>query len=80
MNKPIETIEYTLPAYWASYLINGDASGLEDGEKEGIDAFLDTESNPRRLSFCDVGEPYFARRNDANTLGGDVADYTALLM
>ena len=25
---------YTLPAYWACYLINGDASGLEDDEIE----------------------------------------------
>lgn len=29
--------KHTLPTWWASYLVNGDASGLEDGEQEEID-------------------------------------------
>ena len=37
-------IDYRLPASWASYLINGDASGLETGEQERIDAFLTSEN------------------------------------
>ena len=72
--KAIETIEYTLPAYWATYLINGDFSGLEDGEQETIDAYIRAEGNPH---FTDCGEQYFAHSNDATTLGGDVCDYTA---
>ena len=85
----IETITYKLPAYWASYLINGDASGLESvcpaqsrGQEKGdeqseqatIDAWLESEGNPH---FVDCGEQYFSHSNDATTLGGDVCDYVA---
>ena len=81
----IETTEYTLPVYWASYLINGDGSGFDiantpdnpeagDKERAEIAAWVESEGNPY---FVDCGEPYFAHRNDANTLGGDVATYTA---
>ena len=51
-------VDYRLPASWASYLINGDASGLEAGEQERIDAFLKSEglSAPvdceSEASFC----------------------------
>jgi len=51
-------IDYRLPAPWASYLMNGDASGLETGEQERIDAFLQGEglSSPvdceSEASFC----------------------------
>ena len=51
-------IDYRLPASWASYLINGDASGLDTGEQERIDAFLQGEglSSPvdceSEASFC----------------------------
>jgi hypothetical protein len=70
-----EVVEYTLPVYWASYLINGDASGLENGEQKQIDEWLEREGNPH---FVDVSEDtHFAHRNDATNLGGDVATYTA---
>jgi hypothetical protein len=72
-----DTTVYSLPAYWASYLINGDASGLEAGEEEQIDAFLKREHLPAPVSCSD--EPRFSRYNDAGTgLGGDVLDYTFL--
>lgn len=67
-------VYYTLPVYWASYLINGDATGLEDGEQERIDAFLRKHD---LADAIDVSEDsWFAWRNDAGTLGGDVATYT----
>tara|TARA_Y100000593_G_scaffold72073_1_gene132378 strand:+ start:187 stop:543 length:357 start_codon:yes stop_codon:yes gene_type:complete len=31
-----KVIEQTLPVYWASYLVNGDGSGLEDGEDKQV--------------------------------------------
>ena len=31
--------EVRLPAYWASYLVNGDASSLEDSEIEKVKAW-----------------------------------------
>lgn len=36
----LETLKLTAPSYWASYLINGDASGLRDGEERDIDSWL----------------------------------------
>ncbi len=78
----IEIIKYKLPAYWASYLINNDASGLDDicqvnpeqSEKETIDAWVKHEGNP---CFVDCGEQYFSHSNEATMLGGDVCDYVA---
>ncbi len=78
----IETHEYTLPAYWASYLINGDASGLldkcqdnpEQSQKATIDQWVESEGNPH---FVDGGEQYFSWWNEATSLGGDVCDYVA---
>tara|TARA_Y100001938_G_C7920442_1_gene344213 strand:- start:11 stop:643 length:633 start_codon:yes stop_codon:yes gene_type:complete len=69
-----DVIIYTLPAYWACYLINGDASGLEDDEIEAVDSFLRREESPW---FVDVGESYFSHRNDATRLAGDVCEYVA---
>jgi hypothetical protein len=70
----IETAEFKLPAYWASYLINGDASGLQDGEQSTIDAWIKHEGNPH---FVDCGEQYFSHTNEATNLGGDVCDFVA---
>jgi hypothetical protein len=76
--KNIFPITCTLPAYWASYLINGDASGLEQGEQEQVDAFLAREGLDFPVSCSD--EPSFTRYNDAHTgLAGDVLDYTFLV-
>ena len=67
-----EITRYTLPAYWASYLINNDTTSLEDGEQETIDAFLEREG----IAFVhDCGEPSFAHCNAATSLGGDVCEY-----
>jgi hypothetical protein len=38
--SPRTTRQYTLPACWASYLVNRDASGLDLIEREAVDAFL----------------------------------------
>lgn len=66
---------YSLPVYWASYLINGDASGLEDTDQAKCDAFL--QSLPYGWYCVDVSEEsHFRHSNDAGTLAGDCADYT----
>jgi hypothetical protein len=36
-----DNVGYTAPSAWASYLFNGDASALEEGEQEEIDAMLE---------------------------------------
>jgi len=67
--------EYTLPAYWASYLINGDASGLDEAEKAHCDTYLSEQGLSRRL-FTDCGEQFFSSRSDAGGLAGDVCLFT----
>ena len=79
-------IEYTLPIYWASYLINGDATGFDIAntpadpeagtrEQEEIDAWVAKEGNPQFVSVSEIS--YYAHSNDATVLGGDVATYAA---
>jgi hypothetical protein len=70
----MKTTEYTLPSYWGSYLINGDASGLSDSEEQEISEFLRVEGYPQ---FTSWSEGYFATSNDASPLGGDVSDAEA---
>lgn len=71
----MKTITYTLPAYWASYLINGDASGLEDSDEEQIRAFMASHRDIGSCMDCSE-ESWFSHRNDANALGGDVCEFT----
>lgn len=72
----LEPVTYRLPSYWASYLINGDGSGLEDSEIAQADAFLASHNLPGPVSCEEVG---FCHSNDAGTLAGDCEDYTFLL-
>ena len=76
-NKNFTLVQHNLPAYWASYLINADASGLAPGEQAIIEAFC----APRGLEglAVDCGESFFYHRNDANTLGGDVCQFSFLV-
>ena len=37
----IDTIK--MPAQWASYLINGDDSGLNEGERSHVDTYLEAQ-------------------------------------
>lgn len=62
---------YILPAYWASYLINGDLSGYEDAEIAEMEEFCDG------LGPCIdmTDEDEFSWTNDANNLGGAVATF-----
>ena len=70
-------------ACWASYLINGDASGLSDDERQLADAWRKLEVRPN-CSIVNYGEPYFSWNYDLCTgaifagstrRGGDVVDY-----
>lgn len=60
-----------LPAHWANYLVNGDASGMSDEEQAECDAWMDAEDSLDLLSANCVGEPEFRTRNDAGTLACD---------
>jgi hypothetical protein len=81
MNKNVKQIEvrsYTLPASWASYLINGDATGLGVEEEGRIDNFLASQRLDYAVSCTE--EARFSRQNDAHTgLADDVLDYSFLV-
>ncbi len=74
----MKTETYILPAYWASALINGDYSGLEDTEIKEIETFEAQNREDNCCFYCiDCSEEqYFKWRNDATNLGGDVLEYT----
>ena len=63
-------LAYDLPVYWASYLVNGDASGLEPGEKETVEETL----SKLDLTSCECvdikGEPFFSWTSWPPGLGG----------
>jgi len=56
--------EYTLPAFWASALINADYSGLSDEEEKALNAWLDAEK-PGYCVGCSESEE-FCWRHDAS--------------
>lgn len=68
----------TLPYHWAPYLINGDASGLDDGEPEYIDRYL---WNTEAIIDVDHNSTRFTWSYDlygGTAKGGDVADYITI--
>lgn len=69
------------PAYWASYLINGDASGLEPEEKKAADAWIERQGMGCPYSI--EGEDFFAWRHDAmpeiGGKGATVCEYAFLV-
>ena len=71
-----DTFTSVLPADWASYLFNGDSSYLDNREQEAIDAWIKRNGLG---SPVDCGKSYFSSNNDANNLGGDVAEFTWLV-
>lgn len=74
----LDVLEFTLPAYWASYLINGDSSGIDDDDKAAADRFLQENNLPAPVSCSD--ESWFSWHNDSgNGLGGDVLEYSFLV-
>lgn len=72
----LSPLTIVLPAYWASYLVNGDASGITPEERANADAFLARHNLPAPVS-CE--DERFSHRNAASALGGNVMDYTFLM-
>lgn len=70
--------EITAPSHWASYLINGDASGMDEADIEACDAWIAREGLGAPVSCEDAG---FMRRHDAYLecpLGADCQTYAFL--
>lgn len=67
-----------LPAFLASALINGDQSGLSDGDERWVEAAVEY-CKPGRIVSCD-GESFFSWSCDLPgfKLGADMLEYTVL--
>ena len=65
-------IEYTLPVHWASSLVNGDDTGLDDIEQEQLEAFSDYMVNKYGKCYCvdaKLDDAVFTSYHDANEVG-----------
>lgn len=77
-----DTIELRLPASWASALVNGDTTGMDDEEEAEMDRWIEWASGKYNINAgqpVDVsGEPEFAHQHDASpdVLATDVLTYT----
>ena len=73
----VKTMEVIAPAPWASALVNGDFSGIEDDrECDRVEAFMDALPGPVVDS---IGEPEFRTAYGTDTpdeLAGDFLTYT----
>ena len=66
--------KYTLPAHWASALINADESGMSDSELNEINEWLDYMKPGYCVDCSDESE--FRHRCDADVLPCDCLTYT----
>lgn len=65
-------IQVTAPSSWASYLVNGDASGLDDDEQAACDAWVDSLA-PH--TYCvDAKDADFITWHDARQFAPYAAD------
>ena len=65
---------FVLPAHFASYLINGDASSLNVEEVDEIEDFM-TKHNLYDCIDCSE-DSWVQWNNDMNYIGGDVMRFT----
>jgi hypothetical protein len=79
-----ETDTVTLPSYWASAIINGDYSGMDDDETKRCDYELEQlAADGWNVVDCDTDSTRFTwsyRLYDtqADFCGGEVMDYTVI--
>ena len=66
------TVDYTLPTFWLSALMNGDHSGLDEKDLAAFDAFM-SDAITRHGKFSCLGpvddEGDFCRYHDARAYG-----------
>jgi hypothetical protein len=70
----METTTYTLPAYWAGALFNGDLSGLEESEEEALMLLIVGEQLPDPIGIVGDNDEYgpesfFCTYHDARPYG-----------
>ena len=73
----MDTQTYWLPAHWASALINGDTTGLEDDDEKMLDLVIKAEELPSPIGCGEEAE--FRKYHDAQPYGVlacDCLEYT----
>jgi hypothetical protein len=74
----LDTIDVTAPSHWASYLINGDASGMEDDEIAACNAWIAREGVGMPVSCEDAGFIWYHDARPECPFGADCQTYTFL--
>ena len=76
MNKILDDVtEVRLPIYWASYLVNGDASGLENGEENQVQETLEYLELDKWICVDVKDDIHFEYPFLPDLLGGDYCTY-----
>ena len=70
-----DVTEVRLPIYWATYIANGDESGLEEGEKELIDSTLELLQLIRSHCADVIDDVHFELPFYPHLLAGDYCTY-----
>ena len=70
-----DVIEVRLPIYWASYLVNNDASGLEDGEEDQVQDTLEYLELDKWICVDVKDDISFEYPFLPDLLGGDYCTY-----
>lgn len=71
---------YELPDYWASYLFNGDSSGMDDKDQAACDAFIEREGLKQWTPADVTDQTWFTHNPDSGGLACTVARYTFVLI
>ena len=81
----MKTVDFILPSYYASALVNGDYSGLSDEEMAILTNFVHDNMFKYGMFDCveaDVENVYFSSHNELTGmrhLGSDVCKYTFIV-
>ena len=70
-----DVTEVRLPIYWASYLVNNDASGLEDGEEDQVHQTLEHLKLDKWICVDVKDDISFEYPFLPDLLGGDYCTY-----
>jgi hypothetical protein len=71
-NVKVET--YSLPTFYACYLMYEDDSGLNESEIKKIDQFVKRNNLSFLMNVSETSE--FSHMNDLDNIGNDVSDFT----
>lgn len=74
----MKTTTYIAPSAWASYLINGDASGLEGAEQAACDAWIASVGLGDPVGCENAGFVHYHDARAHMPLAADCQEYTFL--